>query len=224
MVDVDPERAAAVANECSGDGPADAVAVAVACDVADPDSVDAAAAMLRDSMGDADLLVNCAGVSSGGRPIAEHDEAGWQRVLAVNLSGAFHVTRAVIGGMIDRGFGRIVNVASGTGVRPSPGAAAYASSKAGLIALTKTVALEGAAHGVTANAVAPGLVDTAMTRRVMPTDESLAAAARDSRIANPMGVVLQPEDIAHAIAFFCSPGARYVTGQTLHVNAGALMP
>jgi NAD(P)-dependent dehydrogenase (short-subunit alcohol dehydrogenase family) len=144
--------------------------------------------------------------------------------MAVNLTGAFHVTRAVLGGMIERGYGRIVNVASGTAVRVSPGAAAYAASKAGLIALTKAVALEGAAHSVTANAVAPGLVDTPMTRRLMPTDEALSTAATSSPIANPMGTVLSPDDIAHAIHFLCQTRSGRITGQVLHVNAGALMP
>jgi NAD(P)-dependent dehydrogenase (short-subunit alcohol dehydrogenase family) len=145
-------------------------------------------------------------------------------VLGVNLTGAFHVTRAVLGGMIERRAGRIVNIASGTAVRVSAGAAAYASSKAGLIAFTKAVAAEGAPFGVTANAVSPGLVDTAMTRRLMPTDDALQAAATSSPIANPMGVVLTPEDIAHAVVFLCHPASGRITGQVLHVNAGALMP
>ncbi len=217
-LDVDGERAAAVAAEC-GSGH-----TSVACDVADVGSVAAAAATLTASVGPADLLVNCAGIGLGAQPVATHDEEQWQRVLAVNLSGAFHVTRAALGAMIERGYGRVVNISSGNGIRPSAGASAYASSKGGLIAFTKAVALEGAEHGVTANVVAPGLVDTAMTRRLMPSTEALQYAARESRIANPMGAVLQPADIAHAVAFFCSPGSGLITGQTLHVNAGALMP
>ena len=222
LLDVDGGRAAEVATECTGDS--SGRHVAVACDVSDVASVATAAAELIAAIGAPDLLVNCAGVGLGSHPVATHDEDQWQRVLAVNLSGAFHMTRAVLGGMIERGYGRIVNISSGNAVRPSAGASAYASSKGGLIAFTKTVALEGAEHGVTANVVAPGLTDTAMTCRLMPSDEALQYAASKSGIANPMGAVLSPDDIAHAVAFFCSSGAGRITGQTLHVNAGSLMP
>jgi 2-hydroxycyclohexanecarboxyl-CoA dehydrogenase len=215
VLDVDDTGAVEVAARYDGGG--------VGCDVADPESVDAAASMLVERLGAPDLLVNAAGISMSA-PVAAHDEASWERVLAVNLTGAFHVTRAVLGGMIERGYGRIINVASGTAIRVSAGAAAYAASKAGLIAFTKAVAVEGAAHGVTANAVAPGLVDTPMTRHLMPTDEALTAAATSSPIANPMGTVLSPDDIAHAIHFLCQTQSGRITGQVLHVNAGALMP
>jgi 2-hydroxycyclohexanecarboxyl-CoA dehydrogenase len=215
VLDVDEAGAMEVAIRYDGRG--------VACDVSDVQSVDAAVSTLLERGGEPDILVNAAGISMSA-PVAAHDEASWERVLAVNLTGAFHVTRAVLGGLIERGYGRIVNVASGTAVRVSPGAAAYAASKAGLIAFTKAVAVEGAAHGVTANAVAPGLVDTPMTRSLMPTDEALTAAATASPIANPMGTVLSPDDIAHAIHFLCQERSARITGQVLHVNAGALMP
>ncbi len=196
---------------------------AVECDIADEGSVEAATRALEERTGAPSILVNAAGISMSGL-VADHDEASWHRVLDVNLSGAFHMTRAVLSGMIERRNGRVVNIASGSALRVSAGAAAYAASKAGLIAFTKAVAVEGAPFGVTANAVAPGLVDTAMTRRLMPTDDALLAAATSSPIANPMGVVLTPEDIAHAVAFLCHPASGRITGQVLHVNAGALMP
>jgi 2-hydroxycyclohexanecarboxyl-CoA dehydrogenase len=215
VVDVDAGGAAEVAARHDADS--------VQCGVADQSSVDGAVSSLVKSIGVPDILVNAAGISMSA-PVATHDESAWERVLAVNLTGAFHMTRAVLGGMIERGYGRVVNVASGTAVRVSAGAAAYAASKAGLIAFTKAVAVEGAARGVTANAVAPGLVDTAMTRSLMPTDEALTIAATSSPIANPMGVVLSPDDIAHAIHFLCQAESGRITGQVLHVNAGALMP
>jgi len=215
LLDVDGVGVADAAGRLNGAG--------VECDIADAASVDAATRELEARTGAPSILVNAAGISMSAL-VAEHDEESWVRVLGVNLTGAFHVTRAVLGGMIERRAGRIVNIASGTAVRVSAGAAAYASSKAGLIAFTKAVAAEGAPFGVTANAVAPGLVDTAMTRRLMPTDDALHAAATSSPIANPMGVVLAPEDIAHAVAFLCHPGSGRITGQVLHVNAGALMP
>lgn len=214
-LDVDAAGAQRTATEVGGTG--------VGCDIADHESVDAAARELEQQLGPPDVLVNAAGVAYSGM-VAEHDELAWRRVLDVNLTGAFHVTRVVLGGMIERGYGRIVNIASGSGVRVGAGAAAYGASKAGLIALTKAVALEGAPHGVTANSVAPGLVDTAMTRRIMPTDEAMHTAATASPISNPMGAVLSPDDIAHAVVFLCHPKSAHITGQVLHVNAGALMP
>lgn len=215
LLDVDADGLTEIARQLEG--------AAVECDIADEDSVEAATRTLEERTGPPSILVNAAGISMSA-PVAEHDEVSWLRVLGVNLNGAFHMTRAVLGGMIEHRDGRVVNIASGSAVRVSAGAAAYASSKAGLIAFTKAVAVEGAPFGVTANAVAPGLVDTAMTRRLMPTDDALRAAATSSPIANPMGVVLTPEDIAHAVAFLCHPLSAHITGQVLHVNAGALMP
>jgi len=215
VIDVDAEGGLAVAAEIGG--------VGVACDVANETSVAAAVTQLEEQVGPADILVNAAGISHA-EPVAAHASANWHRVIEVNLSGPFYMTRAVLAGMMARGRGRIVNIASASGIRVGAGVAAYGSSKAGLIALTKAVATEAAASGVTANAVAPGLVDTEMMRRVFPTTEALAAMAKNSPIANPIGKVLQPEDIAHAVAFLCHPRSWGITGQVLHVNAGAIMP
>jgi NAD(P)-dependent dehydrogenase (short-subunit alcohol dehydrogenase family) len=126
--------------------------------------------------------------------------------------------------MVEARYGRIVNIASGTAVRVGPGSGPYAASKAGIIALTKSVAGEVARMGITANVVAPGLTDTAMTRGQFGDEERLQQEASAGRIANPMRVVIQPEDIASAVAFLALPESRYITGQTLHVNAGSFMP
>jgi len=215
VIDLNEQAALAVAEELGG--------AAVACDVSDAEAVRNATRELEQRLGPPDILVNAAGIPHG-EPVAGHDEAAWRRVLDINLTGPFHTTREVLAGMMERGYGRIVNISSGSGVRVGAGTAAYGASKAGLIALTRGVANEAAAAGVTANAVAPGLVDTPLTRRAMGTAEQLAAAASQSSIANPMGLVLQPEDIAHAVAFLCHPDSRGITGQVLHVNAGSLMP
>jgi NAD(P)-dependent dehydrogenase (short-subunit alcohol dehydrogenase family) len=215
VIDLDANGAARVAGEIGG--------VPIRCDVADEESVAMAAGALEKQPGPPDILVNAAGISHA-EPVAAHSTASWHRVLDVNLSGPFFMTRAVLAGMMARGYGRIVNITSASGVRVGAGLAAYGSSKAGLIALTKAVANEAAAHGVTANAVAPGLVDTEMMRKLFPTTEALEAMAKQSPLANPIGKLLQPEDIAHAVAFLCHPRPWGLTGQVLHVNAGALMP
>ena len=215
VIDLTGEAASALADELGG--------AAVVCDVSDADAVRSAVRELEQRLGPPDILVNAAGVPHG-EPVAGHDEATWRRVLDINLTGPFHTTREVLAGMMERGFGRIVNISSGSAVRVGTGAAAYGASKAGLIALTRGTANESAASGVTVNAVAPGLVDTPLTRRAMGGAEQLAAAATHSSIANPMGLVLEPEDIAHAVAFLCHLDSRGITGQVLHVNAGSLMP
>lgn len=196
---------------------------ALVADVADADSVDAALAELGRRLGPPDALAHTAGVGHS-QAVAGHDEADWRRVIDVNLTGPFHTMRSVLPGMIERGYGRIVALSSGTGVRVGAGTAAYGASKGGLIALVKGAAMEAAPHGVTVNAIAPGLVDTPMTRRLMPTDEAILAAARDSRISNPAGRVMQPDDIARVVEFLSLPDSWAINGQTIHVNAGALMP
>lgn len=213
-IDSNEQSAARVADELGG--------ASLACDVSDSTQVREGAVGLRDDVGAPDIVVCAAGVGHT-EEVAGHSEEDWQRVLGVNLSGPFHVLREVVAGMAERGWGRVVNISSGAGVRSGPATGAYASSKAGLIGLTRSLAQEVADQGVTVNVVAPGLVDTAMTRRLMPTDEMMELAARKSRAANPMGRALQPEEIAHAVAFLCHPDSGGITGHTLHVNAGALM-
>ena len=203
--------------------PPEAAAASLRCDVGDPAQVEAAAAELVAALGPAEILVNCAAISARA-PVGEMSLATWEAVLRVNLTGAFLCTAAVIEGMRRRGWGRIVSVASGSALRPTAGTAAYAASKAGLIAMTKAVALEAAAEGVTANVVAPGIVDTPMARAAWPTDAEMLAMATASPLANPMACLLAPEDIAAAIAWLATDDARRLTGQTLHVNGGSLMP
>ncbi|MCU1458593.1 MAG: hypothetical protein JWL73_2685 [Actinomycetia bacterium] len=197
--------------------------VALVADVADAVSVDAALAELAGLIGAPDALAHTAGIGHSG-DVAGHDDADWRRVIDVNLTGPFHTIRSVLPGMIERGYGRIVALSSGTGVRVGAGRAAYGASKGGLISLVKGAAMEAAPHGVTVNAIAPGLVDSPMTRRLMPTDAALLAAATSSAIANPTGRVMQPDDIARVVEFLSLPDSWAITGQTIHVNAGALMP
>lgn len=177
----------------------------------------------RAEMGTPGILVNNAGISRGGR-VSDISEEDWDLTLAVNLRGTFLFCKYVVPLMVEARYGRIVNISSGTAVRVGPGTSPYSASKAGIIALTKSIAGEVGTRSVTANVVAPGITDTPMTRATFGERPQLEEAASSGRIANPMRVVIEPEDIAAAVAFLVSPEARYITGQTLHVNAGSFMP
>lgn len=195
----------------------------VSCDVGDSDAVAQATATLRAEIGPPDVLVLSAGISVS-RPITDLSDEQWHRVMRVNLDGAFYMMRATMEHMIAQRWGRIVSVTSTTAVRAHPKRAVYAASKAGLIALTKVAATEGAPYGVTANIVAPGVTDTPLTRREIGDREALERTVLESPIANPMKVILEPIDIAAAIRFLTLPEARYITGDVLYVNAGGYMP
>ncbi|HZQ35698.1 MAG TPA: SDR family NAD(P)-dependent oxidoreductase [Dehalococcoidia bacterium] len=197
--------------------------LAVTADVSRAAAVQAAVARVRSELGEPEILVSNAGIARAAR-VAQIAEADWDRVLETNLKACYLLCREITPGMAARRGGRIVAIASGTAVRVGPGNGAYGASKAGLIALIKAVAAELAPDGVTANIVAPGITDTPMTRAIFGGEEALRRQASSGRIANPMRVVIEPEDIAAAVAFLAGPEARYITGQTLHVNAGAFMP
>jgi 2-hydroxycyclohexanecarboxyl-CoA dehydrogenase len=211
------ETTAATLREVGGRASVHCANVSVGADV---ERVVAEAAR---ELGPPAILVNNAGISRGGR-IQDIAEVEWDLVIAVNLRGTYLFCKHVVPLMLEAGYGRIVNISSGTGVRVGPGTSPYSASKAGVIALTKSIAGELATRGITANVVAPGLTDTPMTRGTFGDSEALKEMATTGRIANPMRVVIQPEDIAAAVAFFASPESRYITGQTLHVNAGSYMP
>jgi len=189
---------------------------ALTLDVADARAVRAAFGVLERGI---DILVNNAGIFPRA-PALELDEAEWDRVLDVNLKGTMLCAQAAAALMRDQGRGgRIVNITSGAAFVPTAQSAAYAASKAGIVALTRVLALELAPSAITVNAVAPGLTDTAQPRSFY-SDEDLAAIA--ARI--PHGRIAQPAEIVGAVAFLCSDAAAYVTGQTLHVNGGLYMP
>jgi 3-oxoacyl-[acyl-carrier protein] reductase len=205
---------AAVVQRLRADG-WDAVALGrnggdVQADVGDPDAVDAAFDEIEAQRGPVLVLVNNAGQRRDGLTIRMSPE-DWQAVIDTNLSGAFHCTRRALGSMLKARWGRIVNVSSVAAVHANPGQANYAASKAGLLALTGTVAREMARKGITCNAVTPGVVETDMTADVV--DDLLPLV--------PAGRVGRPEDVAAAIAFLCSEEAAYVNGATLAVD-GAL--
>ncbi len=169
-----------------------------------------------DAFGGLHILVNNAGITRD-RLLLRMSEEEWDSVLTVNLKGAFNCTRAAVRHMSRERYGRIVNIASIVGLTGNPGQANYSASKAGLIGLTKTVAREFAARGITCNAVAPGFIDTAMTQ-AMP---ERARNALTSQI--PMARLGTPEDVAEGVAFLASDAASYITGHVLSINGGMFM-
>jgi 3-oxoacyl-[acyl-carrier protein] reductase len=166
--------------------------------------------------GRVDVLINNAGITIDGLLVRMKEE-DWDRVLAINLKGAFHCIQAVAKIMMKQRAGRIINMASVVGVMGNAGQANYVASKAGLIGLTKTAAKELAPRGITVNAVAPGFIDTPMTA-------GLPEKVKEAMLAQvPTGRFGQPEDVAETVAFLASEKASYITGQVVHVNGGMYM-
>jgi 2-hydroxycyclohexanecarboxyl-CoA dehydrogenase len=208
------DEAEAVAAEIGGD------AIAVPLDITDGVAVAAAAASVGERLGPVDIAVNNAGWDEL-RPFLETDEPFWDRVIDINYKGCLRVTKAVLPGMTERGWGRLVNIASDAGRVGSSLESVYAGAKGGVIAFTKTVAREVARSGVTANCVCPGPTRT-------PLLEGMAGEGGDRFVdaltrAVPMRRLGEPEDIAAAVAFLASERAGYVTGQTLSVSGGLTM-
>jgi 2-hydroxycyclohexanecarboxyl-CoA dehydrogenase len=189
-------------------------------DVTDGVTVAQAVADAGSELGPVEILVNNAGWDEL-KPFVETDEEFWERVIAINFKGCLHTTRALLPGMIERGFGRIVNIASDAGRVGSSMESVYAGAKGGVIAFTKTIAREAARAGVTANAVCPGPTRTPLLDRMTAEggDKLVDALVR----AIPMRRLGEPEDIAAAVAFFASDGAGFITGQTLSVSGGLTM-
>ncbi|PYM60877.1 MAG: hypothetical protein DMD79_14740 [Candidatus Rokuibacteriota bacterium] len=177
-----------------------------------------AARQVMDEFGGVDVLVNGAGVMTW-IPVVDLDEAEWDRVVDINLKGTFLCSKAFALLMMSRRRGKIVNIASGLGHTPLVEVGPYAAAKAGVIALTKTLALELAPYRINVNSVAPGVIDTPLIAPKRSRAELEAAGARI-----PLGRVGEPDDVAKIVVFLASAGAGYVTGQTLFVNGGALMP
>ena len=163
-----------------------------------------------------DVLVNNAGITRDNLLMRMKD-AEWDDIIQTNLSAIFKLSKAVLRGMMKQRFGRIINVGSVVGSTGNPGQANYAAAKAGVIGFSKSMAREVASRGITVNVVAPGFIDTDMTKVL--TDEQKAEIFKDIP-ANRLG---QPQEIAAAVAFLATESAAYITGETLHVNGGMHM-
>ena len=189
-------------------------ALALKCDVTDRAQVQSTVARVVEELGSVDILVNNAGTLDHVGQLPDQVLELWERDLRVNLTGAFNCAQAVWPHMVERGWGRIVNMASVAGTLGGFGQASYSTTKAGLLGLTRTLALEGARHGITANAIVPGIIGTEAF--------SFGNAAMNERMVRRTALRRpgEPDDIAHAIAFLCSDLASYITGVGLEVDGG----
>ena len=184
------------------------------CDVSSFSEAEETVKKIEADFGRIDILVNNAGITRDGL-IAQMKEEDFSRVVDINLGGAFNMTRHAVRRMMRQKYGRIVNMASIAGITGNAGQVNYASSKAGLIALTKSVAKELASRGITANAIAPGFVATDMTKDI-PEDAPLKKQI-------PLGRIAEPEEIAALAVFLCSPAAAYITGEVVRIDGGLAM-
>lgn len=216
VLDVNATAAERVAGEIRGEG---GIAVPLVADVADRDQVDAAVERLRGEAGPVTVLVNNAAMENF-CPIEQLDDGTWDRLMAVNLKGAYVVIQTVLPDMLAGGWGRIINVSAFGAQIGAPNMALYTASKGGLISMTRSLAIELGARGITVNSVSPGFIDTPMARRAI--DGGLFPVPYEQILAGyPIPRLGRPEEIAAACAFLASDDAGYITAQVLGVNGGA---
>ncbi|SEO78576.1 3-oxoacyl-[acyl-carrier-protein] reductase [Luteibacter sp. UNC138MFCol5.1] len=186
-------------------------------DVTDPAAIEALIDGIAKESGAVSVLVNNAGITRD-QLLMRMKEDDWSAIMDTNLTSVFRTSKAVMRGMMKARKGRIISIASVVGVTGNPGQANYAAAKAGIIAFSKSLAREIGSRGITVNVVAPGFIDTDMTR-ALPEEQREALLAGIA-----LGHLGEASDIAEAVAFLASPAARYITGETLHVNGGMYMP
>ena len=189
-------------------------ALALRCDVTEREQVEQTVSRVVEELGSVDMLVNNAGTLDHVGQLRDQSPELWERDLRVNLTGAFNCAQAVWGGMRERGWGRIVNMASVAGTLGGFGQASYSTTKAGLLGLTRSLALEGARHGITVNAIVPGVIGTEAFNFGNPEMNERMVRRTAFRRAG------EPQDVANAIAFLCSDLAGYITGVGLNVSGG----
>lgn len=186
-------------------------------DVTDAMAIDRVLGEVGERFGPPSVLVNNAGITRDNLMMRMKDEE-WDAIIATNLTAVFRMSKAVLRSMMKARHGRIINISSVVGATGNPGQANYAAAKAGIVGLAKSLAREVGSRGITVNTVAPGFIDTDMTR-------ALPEAQREALLAQiPLGRLGQAEEVAEVVAFLVSPAAAYVTGETIHVNGGMYMP
>ena len=210
VLDLNGEAAKAVAADLQG-------AIGIESDVSERGSVDAAFARVRNELGPVEILVTSAGIESFDA-LTDITAEKWNRILAVNLTGTFDCVQAAVPDMLAAGWGRIVTISSSSAQSGAPNMAHYAASKGGVIALTKAIAVEFARQGITANTIAPSLVDTPMARAAEAAGDFPGVDFVGSMV--PLGRAGTPADIAATCSLLCSDGGSYITGQLIGVNGG----
>ncbi len=197
------------------------------CDVSERESVERAFIQVKGRFGRVNILVNNAGVAESA-PLIKTDDELWERHLAVNLSGTFYCTRAALPGMIEQGWGRVINIASIAGKTGAPYISAYAASKHGVLGLTRSVALEVAAKGITVNAICPGYVETDMTTRAVEnitakTGKAADEILEDIKRMSPQNRLIKPEEVASVALLLASEEGRGINGQAINVDGGSVL-
>lgn len=219
VLDRNLAAAEAVADAITPDG---RIAKAFACDITDRAGVDAAIASVIATLGPIDILVNNAGWDVF-KPFTKTVPEEWDRLIAINLTGALHMHHAVLPGMAERKAGRIINISSDAARVGSSGEAVYAACKGGLVAFSKTIAREHARHNITVNVVCPGPTDTALFADYKEGAGNPEKLVEAFRRAIPLGRIGEPSDLPGMIAFFASDDAAYITGQVVSVSGGLTM-
>lgn len=214
IADINEEHAIAVKSEIEAAG---GTALAIRTDVSDEDSVQGMVGASLREFGRLDILINNAGIFPVSS-VEEMKEEEWDRVIGTNLLGAFLCSRAVAGKFLEQGSGRVISITSGRAFQGAKNAAHYASSKAGIIGFSKSLALELAPRQITVNVICPGITDTAQPRGHQ-TEEQIYAQAQKI----PLGRIGQPEDLVGTAVFLASEAAAFITGQTIIINGGSIM-
>src|SRR5881396_2728959 len=210
------QGAKVVGTSTSASGATQVPGIGKVLNVRDTAQMDAFIEQIQKEVGDIAILVNNAGITRDNLALRMKD-AEWDEVMETNLRAVFRLSRAVMRGMMKARWGRIINITSVVGASGNPGQANYAAAKAGVVGMAKSLAAEIGSRNITVNCVAPGFIDTDMTR-------ALADAQRKALLEHiPLGRLGTPEDVAAAVAYLVSPGGGYVTGAVLHVNGGMYM-